>query len=54
MSRRTPLTVLPIVALAALAIGFPAAGHASGGQSACPGKSDQHKPVGAGSGRRVR
>lgn len=52
MSRR--IAALPIAALVALALGLPATGHASQGQSACPGKSDQHKPAGTGGGRRVR
>jgi hypothetical protein len=52
--RRTVVAVVPVAALAALAIGAPAAAHASSGKCASPGKSADHKPVGAGSGRRVR
>ena len=54
MSRRMRLLTVPIAALIALALGLPAAGHASYGQSAGPGQSDQHKPAGVGGGRRVR
>jgi hypothetical protein len=52
--RRTRLLAVPIAALLALPLGLPATGHASGGKSAGPGKSDQHKPAGVGGGRRVR
>ena len=48
------LMPVPAAALVALAIGFPATGHASSGKSAGAGKSDQHKPAGVGGGRRVR
>ena len=51
---RTRLIAVPIAALLALPLGLPAAGHASSGKSAGPGKSDQHKPAGVGGGRRVR
>jgi hypothetical protein len=54
MSRSTHLLGVPIAALVALALGLPAAVHASKDTSAGPGKSDQHKPAGAGGGRRVR
>jgi hypothetical protein len=54
MSRRTRLLAVPLAALVALAVGLPATGHASDGKSAGPGTSDQHKPAGAGGGRRVR
>ena len=54
MSRRSHVLAVPAAALVALALGLPAAGHASTGTSAGPGKSDQHKPAGAGGGRRVR
>ena len=54
MSRPMQLMPIPVAALVALALGLPAAGHASCGKSAGPGKSDQHKPAGVGGGRRVR
>jgi hypothetical protein len=53
-SRRIRALAVPTAALVALALGLPATGHASTGKFAGPGKSDQHKPAGAGSGRRVR
>jgi hypothetical protein len=53
MSRRI-LAPVPIAALVALALGLPAAGHAMPSTKDGPGASDVHKPVAAGSGRRVR
>jgi hypothetical protein len=51
---RLRLIALTVPALAALAVGLPTVAQASHGNSASPGKSGDHKPVGAGSGRRVR
>ena len=56
MSRRMLLVPVPVAALVALALGLPAAGHASNAKSptSAPGKSADHKPAGVGGGRRVR
>lgn len=52
--RRTHLIAVAIPALVALAVGLPTAAQASSGKCANAGKSADHKPVGAGGGRRVR
>jgi hypothetical protein len=52
--RRMLVATVPVGALAALAIGLPAAAHASSAKCANPGKSADHKPAGVGGGRRVR
>ncbi len=52
--RRTILAAVPVAALTALALGLPAAGHASVTWPDKPGYSDQFKPAGTGSGRRFR
>jgi hypothetical protein len=51
--RRAWLAV-PLAALVALPVALPAAGQASKGKNAGPGKSADHKPAGVGGGRRVR
>lgn len=52
--RRTLLAAVPVAALAALAIGAPGSAHVGGPYFSGHGYSDQFKPAGAGSGRRVR
>jgi hypothetical protein len=52
--RRLRLVALAVPALVALAAGLPTVAQASHGKSASPGKSGDHKPAGAGGGRRVR
>jgi hypothetical protein len=52
-THRLRLVALTVPALVALAVGLPTVAQASHGK-ASPGKSGDHKPAGAGSGRRVR
>jgi hypothetical protein len=52
--RRLRFAALAVPALVALAVGLPTVAQASHGNSASPGKSGDHKPAGAGGGRRVR